>query len=70
MRDEGQGMDEEVLPHVFERFYRGEGEVRGGRSGLGLAIVRALVEAHGGSVDVDSALGRGARFIVSLPAFS
>jgi len=68
VRDEGEGMDNTVREHVFERFYRGKGDAAGGQAGLGLAIVRALVEAHGGTVDVESSLGRGAKFIVSLPA--
>jgi signal transduction histidine kinase len=67
VRDEGEGMDEEVRRHVFERFYRGQGDTAGGRVGLGLAIVQALVAAHGGTVSVESAPGRGARFTVELP---
>jgi two-component system OmpR family sensor kinase len=68
VRDEGEGMEEEVRSHVFERFYRGEGDAAGGRIGLGLAIVRALAEAHAGSIDVDSSPGKGAQFTVRLPA--
>ena len=67
VRDEGEGMDEEVRRHVFERFYRGKGDTAGGRVGLGLAIAHALVAAHGGRIDVDSSPGRGARFTVTLP---
>lgn len=67
VRDEGEGMDDEVRARVFERFYRGKGDAAGGRSGLGLAIVRALAEAHGGRVHVESAPGRGAKFTVILP---
>ncbi len=66
VRDEGEGMTEEVRQHVFERFYRGQGDLAGGRLGLGLAIVHALVAAHGGTVEVESSPGRGARFIVKL----
>jgi two-component system OmpR family sensor kinase len=53
---------------VFERFARGDGDAapRGG-SGLGLAIVRAVADAHGGSVDLRDAEGGGARFTVTLP---
>ena len=61
-------MDEEVRRHVFERFYRGKGDAAGGRVGLGLAIVHALVAAHGGTIDVDSSPGLGARFTVILPS--
>jgi two-component system OmpR family sensor kinase len=67
VRDEGEGMVEEVREHVFERFYRGEGDVAGGRLGLGLAIARALVVAHGGHIAVESSPGQGARFTVTLP---
>jgi two-component system OmpR family sensor kinase len=68
VRDEGEGMQEEVRQHVFERFYRGEGDAAGGRVGLGLAIVSALVGAHDGRIEVDSSPGQGARFTVTLPA--
>ena len=53
---------------VFERFARGGGDAApSGGSGLGLAIVRAVAEAHGGTVDVDDAEGGGARFTVRIP---
>ena len=67
VRDEGEGMDEEVRRRVFERFYRGKGDAAGGRVGLGLAIAYALVAAHAGSLEVASSPGRGARFTVTLP---
>jgi two-component system, OmpR family, sensor kinase len=67
VRDEGEGMQEEVRSHIFERFYRGTGDTAGGRVGLGLAIARALVLAHGGDIEVDSSPGRGARFTLTLP---
>jgi len=67
--DDGPGIAPELLPDVFERFARGEGSrTRGaGSTGLGLAIVAAVVEAHGGSVAVESRPGRTA-FTVRLPA--
>jgi signal transduction histidine kinase/ActR/RegA family two-component response regulator len=68
--DTGEGISAEFLPHVFERFRQADGsEARAhGGLGLGLAIVRQLVELHGGTVRAESAgLGRGARFVVSLP---
>jgi PAS domain S-box-containing protein len=72
VRDEGIGIAPEFLPHVFERFRQEDGSitrVRGGL-GLGLSIVRHLVEMHGGTVTAHSAgKGRGARFEVLLPAF-
>ncbi len=68
VRDEGEGMEEETRSHVFERFYRGTGDTAGGRVGLGLAIAKALIEAHDGTIRVESAPGRGARFVITLPA--
>lgn len=67
--DHGPGMPAESLPRVFDRFYRVESarpRERGG-AGLGLAIVRALVTAHGGFVEVRSQLGQGSTFTVKLP---
>lgn len=69
--DTGEGMAAEQLPHVFERFYRGDTarDREHGGSGIGLTISRALVEAHGGTLDAVSAgPGRGAEFRVVLPA--
>jgi two-component system sensor histidine kinase BaeS len=67
--DTGSGIAPPDLPHVFDRFWRAEKSRsrRTGGSGLGLAIVRKLVEAHGGTVGVDSVLGEGSRFWVRLP---
>ncbi len=67
--DTGQGISPQDLPHVFERFYRGEksrSRATGG-SGLGLAIAKAIVEAHGGQIWVESQPGQGARFVFTLP---
>jgi signal transduction histidine kinase len=69
VEDSGEGIRGEDLPHVFERFYRGEksrSRATGG-SGLGLAIAKGIVEAHGGSIGVDSAPGEGTRFSFTLP---
>ena len=67
IRDTGMGISAAALPHVFERFYRAPeaGPVEG--TGLGLSMVRAIVEAHGGSVSVESRDGKGASFRVWLP---
>jgi PAS domain S-box-containing protein len=66
--DQGPGIPAEVLPRLFERFYRAENEA-GAQEGLGLGlyITRALVEAHGGSIGVESELGRGSVFTFTLP---
>lgn len=67
--DTGEGIRPEDLGHVFERFYRGDASRSGsdGESGLGLAIAKALVEAHGGRIWAESAPGRGATFTFELP---
>lgn len=67
--DDGPGIPTEELPHLFDRFYRSDRSrplARDG-SGLGLAIVKQLVEAHGGSVGVESNVGKGTRFWFALP---
>jgi signal transduction histidine kinase len=69
--DTGLGIAAEDLPHVFERFYRGDAEPSDRTSagaGLGLAIVREFVEAMGGRVAAQSAPGQGSRFSFTLPA--
>lgn len=69
VRDNGDGIAPEHLPHVFERFYRADpsrSRATGG-SGLGLTIARQLTEAHGGSLTVESHPGRGAAFTMRLP---
>jgi two-component system sensor histidine kinase BaeS len=68
--DTGSGIAPEDLPHVFDRFYRGDKSRsrRGGGAGLGLAITRQLVTAHGGQIEVASAPGLGTSFVIALPA--
>jgi signal transduction histidine kinase/CheY-like chemotaxis protein len=67
VKDEGEGIAPELLPHVFERFKQAE-KARAKGLGLGLAIVKHLVEAHGGTVTAASeGLGKGATFAVELP---
>jgi len=67
--DTGIGISEEEIEQVFEKFYRIKTEqtrsISG--SGLGLSIVKGIVEAHGGAVHVESEAGNGTTFIVSLP---
>jgi len=70
VQDNGPGVPVELQANLFERFVRGAGD-RGGSFGLGLAIVRAVAESHGGSVTLETAgEGKGARFVVRLPAVS
>ena len=69
VEDEGPGVPAELEANIFRRFVRGAGD-RGGSFGLGLAIVQAVAQSHGGSVTLDQAAGRGARFVVRLPASS
>ena len=66
--DTGHGIPSEDLPHIFKRFYRADQSRSAGRSGLGLAISKAIVEAHGGTLEVASQPGAGASFTVRLPA--
>ncbi len=63
--DRGIGIPPEHLPHVFERFY--QADPKAGGAGLGLALVKEIVEAHGGQVWVDSTPGQGSRFYFTLP---
>lgn len=68
VRDEGPGIAQDSLPHVFEPFYRAvTGESKPQGTGLGLAVTKGLVEAHGGQVAAESLPGRGARFCFTLP---
>jgi CheY-like chemotaxis protein len=70
MRDTGQGISEAFLPYVFDRFRQADGAItrKHGGLGLGLAIVRHLVELHGGSIGAESGGdGKGATFVVRLP---
>jgi signal transduction histidine kinase len=69
VQDNGAGIAREALPHIFERFYRGDParQQHDGESGLGLAIARSIVEAQGGTIAVQSALGAGTTFTIMLP---
>lgn len=69
VQDTGEGIHPVDLPRIWERFYRGQSQASGG-AGLGLAVVKELTTAMHGSVAVESALGEGSRFTVSLPPFT
>jgi len=67
--DCGRGIAPDVVPRIFDEFYQApEGAEPG--AGLGLAVARELAEAHGGTIDVASAVGSGTRFTVELPAWA
>jgi len=65
--DRGVGIHPKDLPYIFDPFYQGCGEKRGRGYGLGLAVVKAIVEGHGGKVSVESKSGKGSVFTVFLP---
>jgi two-component system, OmpR family, manganese sensing sensor histidine kinase len=74
VKDNGQGIPEERLPHIFDRFYRGDPTRSPQRqintstgAGLGLAIAKAIVETHQGHITVESILGQGTTFTITLP---
>jgi signal transduction histidine kinase len=66
VEDDGPGVPADRRDHIFDRFYRGDGD-RGRSTGLGLAIVRAVAQGHGGDVQLDAGAPTGARFVVRLP---
>ncbi len=66
--DDGVGIAKEDLPNLFQDFYVGKSKVEGERrSGVGLAITRRIIEAHDGSISVESELGKGSSFTINLP---
>ena len=70
VKDSGSGIPAEQVPHIFKRYYtRRRGASKSG-SGLGLSIARGIVEAHGGRIWVESCVGKGTTFYISLPASS
>jgi signal transduction histidine kinase len=67
VKDAGPGITPTELPHVFDRYWSGSRSSRRGGAGLGLAIAKGIVSAHGGDIAVESQLGEGARFRFTLP---
>ena len=69
VEDDGIGIPESELPHVFERFRQVDGSATRGHAGMGigLALARSLVELHGGTIWASSVVGQGSRFTFALP---
>jgi len=66
--DNGKGISPESLPYIFDRFYRADpARTHGGESGLGLAIAKSIVEAHGGTISAESQAGVGTKIRITLP---
>jgi signal transduction histidine kinase len=70
VKDEGEGIPEAALPHIFERFYRADRSRsrNSGGAGLGLSICKAIVDRSNGAIQIQSTVGQGAEVIVTLPA--
>lgn len=66
IRDTGPGIAPNLLPHIFERFYRGDVSRSGGGAGLGLSIAQELIQAQQGSISVESQIGKGSVFTITL----
>ena len=66
VKDEGQGMDDDIVSHIFERYYQGDDSHETSGFGLGLSIVKRIVELSGGSIRVESRAGKGTSFFVYL----
>lgn len=67
IRDQGTGISENDLPHIFEQFYTTDPSRKGSGTGLGLAIAKRIIEAHGASIAASSKVGQGATFTITLP---
>ena len=66
--DTGKGISEDVLPFIFDRFYRGDAgnERYSGKTGLGLAISKSIIQAHGGDIKVESKVDKGTCFTINI----
>ena len=70
IEDHGIGIEPEKIKSIWERFYKADISRKNtefGESGIGLAVVKSLVEAHSGTVEVESELGQGTKFIITIP---
>jgi signal transduction histidine kinase len=67
VRDTGPGIAADEIPRIWTRLFRGDASRAERGLGLGLSLVKAIVEAHGGTVSVESELGNGSTFTVALP---
>ena len=65
--DNGIGMSEEVISHIFEKFYQGDASHAGSGNGLGLSIAARVIKLCGGNITAKSELGRGSVFIITVP---
>ena len=67
--DTGAGIPPQQLPHIFDKFFQADNQASAATkgTGLGLAIAKEIVEAHGGQIKVDSTVGEGTTFVVTLP---
>ena len=66
VKDTGYGIDKESLPHIFDRYYQAKGKHQASGTGIGLALVKSLVELHEGTIAVASELGKGSKFTFSI----
>lgn len=66
-KDSGAGIHEDVIPQLFDRFYRGDAARKKDGTGLGLSIVEQIVTLHHGTIEVKSEVGKGSEFILALP---
>ena len=67
VRDTGVGIPAEVLPRIFERFFKADRSRSGGGTGLGLSIAKHIIQAHGGRIWAESVEGEGSTFYFALP---
>ncbi len=67
VKDFGEGIDEDMIPHIFDRYSQGKESTKVGSAGLGLHIAKQIIEQHGGSIGCESQKGEGSEFYFSLP---